>query len=70
MKKTTDYICPKCGKDMNISMEDYEVDADCLSVKMYCYDCDTSWREYFLLKYDGYACEGHFYDANGEQCDL
>jgi hypothetical protein len=52
-------------------MEDYEVDADCLSVKIYCYDCDTSWREYFLLKYDGYACEGRLYDANGEElCDI
>lgn len=66
-KKREMGICPKCGGD-NTSMEDYEMDVDCLWTKFYCNDCEESWNEYYTLVYDGYHQDGVVYDAEGEEC--
>jgi hypothetical protein len=34
---------------------------------MHCRECGEVWREYFLLKYDGYTRDGHVYNADGEE---
>lgn len=67
VKKNEMCLCPKCGQDG--SMEDCEMDIDCLSVKYYCMDCGETWWEYAKLTYDGYVQNGVVYDANGEEIE-
>jgi hypothetical protein len=69
-KKMVEYNCPKCGNDMDNETEDVEWDCDCVSMKITCHKCDCSWREYFLLQYDGYAMDGKVYDKEGEVVDI
>lgn len=66
VKKIEDQ-CPNCGEDHSAVVDDYEVDCDCLCVLMHCRECGEVWREYFLLKYDGYTRDGHVYNADGEE---
>ena len=65
-KKNEMGICPKCGNDY-ARMEDYEMDVDCLWTKWYCPDCDETWTEYALLKYDGCVVDGITYNKDGEE---
>lgn len=67
MKKMTDYVCPKCGNDIGNEEIDLERDIDCVTFKMSCPECSATWREFFLLKYDGYAYDQKVYDADGEE---
>ena len=69
-KKMVEYNCPKCGNDMDNETEDIERDCDCVSMKICCHKCDCSWREYFLLQYDGYAIGGNVYDKEGERVSI
>ena len=66
-KKTTAYLCPECGEDIDIETTDTEIDESSLSCKMYCAVCGASWHEYFELRYDGYAYKGVDYEADGEE---
>lgn len=68
--KNRDYICPQCGEDMDLQTEDWYFDDNTVIFEMYCPKCGKQWREYFLLKYDGYGCDGRVYDANGEDCGV
>ena len=66
-KKNEGYVCPVCG-EWDVSTEDYEMDCDCLWVKLYCPHCGESWIEYYTLTYDGYHHNGKVYDADGKEC--
>ncbi len=66
VKKIEDQ-CPNCGRDHSTIWDDYEVDCDTLCVLMHCRERGEVWREYFLLKYDGYTRDGHVYNADGEE---
>lgn len=66
VKKIEDQ-CPNCGRDHSAAWEDYEIDCDTLYVRMSCGECGEVWREYFLLKYDGYTRDGRVYNADGEE---
>ena len=66
MAKTTEYLCPECGEDVDIETVDTEIDECSLSLKMYCTTCGASWHEYFDLRYDGYSYKGIDYEVNGE----
>lgn len=67
--KNESYICPECGTEDTDTI-DYEWDVDCMSIKMSCNRCYAVWREFFLLKYDGYynPDEHAMYDADGKRC--
>lgn len=65
-KKKEMYECPRCG-GCDSRIEDYEFDIDCLTIRLWCSHCDTEWREYALLSYDGYAMDGKVYDKEGEE---
>lgn len=67
--KNEGYVCPKCGS-YDTDIIDHEWDVECISLKMSCDRCDAVWREYFLLKYDGYynPDEHTMYDADGKRC--
>ena len=67
MRKNEGYVCPKCG-EWDVRTEDYEMDVDCLWVKLYCPHCEESWSEYYTLTYDGYTHKGVVYDADGKEC--
>lgn len=67
MRKNEGYVCPKCG-EWDVRTEDYEMDVDCLWVKLYCPHCGEMWSEYYTLTYDGYTHEGKVYDADGKEC--
>lgn len=67
IKKMIEDQCPNCHMDHRASMEDYEVDGNLLTVKLYCQVCDTTWREYFILEYDGYSMNGKVYDKDGNE---
>ena len=67
MKKTIEDQCPHCHADHSASMEDYEIDCDVLTVKLYCRKCDATWREYFKLEYDGYSMYGKVYNKDGNE---
>ena len=70
VKKTTEYLCPECGEDVDIETTDTEIDETSLSCKMYCGKCGANWHEYYELRYNGYAYKGVDYDADGEEiCD-
>ena len=62
-------VCPKCGS-YDTDITDHELDIDCISLKISCNRCDAVWREYFLLKYDGYynPDQHAMYDADGKRC--
>jgi hypothetical protein len=68
IKKRECYVCPKCGSDIT-SIEDYEMDIDCLYLKMACQDCDATWSEYTILTYDGCVVDGQQYDKDGKEND-
>ena len=67
MKKNKNYICPNCGEDMDIDIYDYDYDSECLCEKICCNRCEATWREFFLLKYDGYAYDNKIYNADGDE---
>ena len=67
MIKNDGYICPKCG-EWDVGTEDYEMDVDCLWVKLHCPHCEEDWSEYYTLTYDGYHHNGKVYDADGKEC--
>ena len=67
MRKNEGYVCPKCG-EWDVRTEDYEMDVDCLWVKLHCPHCEEDWSEYYTLTYDGYCHEGKTYDADGKEC--
>ena len=66
MDKKEEGVCPNCGgKVTRINYKNfYEEVAEC---SMYCLDCKTSWREFFVMKYDGCLYNGIYYGAGGEQ---
>lgn len=63
MKKRFPYECPECHCD-DVDCYDYEVDTECCSFKMSCNACDTTWKEFFALRYDGYFYD-KLYDKDG-----
>lgn len=67
-KKNEAYQCPVCGK-VEGRIDKYEMDIDCLWVRLYCAECGETWSEYHKLQYDGYAYNGHSYDTNGDEID-
>lgn len=67
MIKNDGYICPKCG-EWDVRTEDYEMDVDCLWVKLHCPHCEEDWSEYYTLTYDGYTHKGVVYEADGKEC--
>ena len=67
MKKNEPYICPECGADMDIQTIDTEIDDTSLGCTMYCEKCGATWREYYELRYNGYAYKGIDYEADGEE---
>ena len=67
MAKTTAYLCPECGEDIDLDTTDTEFDDSSLSCKMYCEKCGATWREYFELHYTGYAYKGIDYEADGKE---
>lgn len=78
LKKTTDYICPICGEEENISSGydlasiDATVDSEgnareFITRNCRCARCGHMWREYMLLIYDGYLSDGTEYTAEGEE---
>lgn len=67
MKKTTEYLCPECGEDIDIETVDTEIDESSLSCAMYCTKCGATWHEHFDLRYSGYAYKGIDYEADGEE---
>ena len=66
--KTDACTCPKC-KSENTCTDDYDFDWNCMVRKMYCEDCGWSWREYFVIAYDGFSDDTGEYDSNGVSCD-
>ena len=66
MRKNEGYVCPKCG-EWDVRTEDYEMDVDCLWVKLHCPHCEEDWSEYYTLTYDGYTHNGKVYDADGKE---
>ena len=62
--KNEDWVCPKCGSD-DCECYDNEFDFNSLMRKMTCKACDHTWREYFIVRYDGYADESGVYDKDG-----
>lgn len=66
-RKNEGYVCPVCG-EWDVSTEDYEMDCDCLWVKLYCSHCGETWSEYYTLTYDGYVHDSVVYDADGKEC--
>ena len=65
--KNEEYVCPACGDVEGIEVIDTEFDNNCISRKMFCSQCGRVWREYFIIKYDGYTCEDKEYDADGKE---
>lgn len=65
MAKTTAYVCPECGEDVDLETADAELDEESLSCKMCCLKCGATWHEYFELRYNGYAYNGRDYEADG-----
>ena len=68
-KKKEMGICPKCGSDHN-QVTDSELDFYSLWTEWSCKDCGETWSEYYKLAYDGYATDGKYYDAEGEEADI
>lgn len=66
-RKNDGYICPVCG-EWDVRTEDYEMDVDCLWVKLYCPHCEADWCEYYTPIYDGYNHNGKIYDVDGKEC--
>ena len=62
--KNEDWVCPKCGSD-DCECCDNEYDDVTLVRKMTCNACDHTWREYFVIRYNGYSDESGSYDENG-----
>ena len=60
-RKNDGYVCPKCG-EWDVRTEDYEMDIDCLWIKLHCPHCEETWSEYYTLTYDG---TGNEKDENG-----
>ena len=67
VKKNEGYVCPHCG-EWDVLTEDYEMDIDCLWVKLSCLHCGERWSEYYTLTYDGYNYNGKSYDTEGKEC--
>lgn len=67
IKKTTKYLCPKCGEDVDLETIDTEFDDDSLSQRLCCEKCGAEWHEYFELRYKGYAYKGVDYEADGKE---
>lgn len=68
--KNREYMCPQCGDDMDLQTEDWYFDDNTAIFEMYCPKCGKQWREYFLLKYDGYGCDHRVYNEYGEDCGV
>lgn len=66
IKKNEMYVCPKCGEWESV-IEDYEMDIDCLWVKLSCNKCEEEWSEYYTLLYDGCVYKGKTYDPDGKE---
>lgn len=64
-KKNESCVCPQCNSGEYVERYDTEFDVDLMINKMYCTKCNNSWREYYILQYDGYSDESGEYDANG-----
>lgn len=67
MKKTEEYICPRCGADTEITCEDWENDGESASWTYHCPHCGADWTEYFNLTYIGYAMDDIDYDEKGDK---
>ena len=67
-KKNKGFQCPECGKIAGI-IDKYEMDIDCLWVRVICGECGETWSEYHKLQYDGYSHQGCAYDTNGDEID-
>lgn len=67
-KKNEECVCPRCLKD-NTIVDDWDFDVNCMVRKMYCEDCGYSWREYFIVTYDGFTDDTGEYDSNGVQLE-
>lgn len=68
--KDREYMCPQCGADEDLRMEDCWFDDGSATFEIYCPKCGKQWREYFLMKYDGYGCDDRVYDEHGEDCGV
>ena len=67
MLKNEEYVCPECGKAVDVEVIDTEFDYECMVQKVYCSHCDCSWREYFILRYDGYSHNDEEFDKQGRK---
>lgn len=67
LMKNEEYICPRCGSAESAECTDWDWGDDYIVRKMFCFECNTTWREYYHIKYDGYTCEDKEYDADGKE---
>lgn len=63
--KDNDYVCPRCGES-NCITHDSDCDFDGGTIYYECEDCGARWKEFFIVKYDGYEFEDKLYDKDGE----
>ena len=70
MVKTTGAICPQCGEVHNIKCYDYECNCGnyygAVIKHFECHKCDNTWKEFYVLVYDGYVDAHGCYDVEGE----
>ena len=70
MKKTTEWVCPKCGENIYLTERECTVEDMMANIEVSCDICGAKWNEYFELTYHGYACEGVDYDENGKEVEF
>lgn len=63
--KKFEYVCPECKNDMDNEIVDVVWDDGLLIQKYCCGKCNATWKEYFILRYDGYSYNGQVFNADG-----
>ena len=65
-KKTGAGTCPKCG-GYNVDYIDMDYEGDYIAHECVCLDCQTYFREFETVEYDGYALDDVEYSKNGDE---
>ena len=70
LKKNYAYICPNCQNEDTIQCGTemtFEEKGILFSVEWYCDECETTFYDHFLGKYDGYSDSSGVYDKDGNR---